>query len=119
MDEAEDPILSPIFWIAKWVDFQDKYGFGYTLSEGHCGVNFNDSQKFLMNANKVNLMFLDNDLTEHYFDMNVGDWNQNDRTMAKKMKLLKYITDYMEKQLMHSGSKNENLSDNFARGWVV
>ena len=30
MDEAEKPELAPLFWITKWVDFQEKYGFGYS-----------------------------------------------------------------------------------------
>jgi hypothetical protein len=28
MDEAVHPASSPIYWIAKWVDYSDKYGIG-------------------------------------------------------------------------------------------
>ena len=28
-DEAEDPKSQPIVWVSKWVDYSDKYGFGY------------------------------------------------------------------------------------------
>ena len=27
-EEAEHPASTPIFWIAKWVDYSDKYGIG-------------------------------------------------------------------------------------------
>ena len=48
MDETERPELQPLFWITKWVDFQDKYGFGYCLSEGHYGVNFRDEERTVL-----------------------------------------------------------------------
>ena len=52
MDEAEKPELAPLFWIAKWVDFQDKYGFGYCLSEGHYGVNFRDDERTILRVGR-------------------------------------------------------------------
>ena len=34
----------------KWVDYSSKYGLGYTLSNGTCGVYFNDNSKMLRDA---------------------------------------------------------------------
>ena len=47
-DEAEDPKCSPIFWVSKWVDYSDKYGFGYALCDESIGVVFNDLTKLLL-----------------------------------------------------------------------
>jgi len=33
--------------VKKWVDYSSKYGLGYTLSNGTCGVYFNDNSKML------------------------------------------------------------------------
>ena len=35
-------------WVCKWVDYSKKYGLGYTLSNGCCGVFFNDATKMLL-----------------------------------------------------------------------
>lgn len=38
----------PDVWVRKWVDYSSKYGLGYLLSNGACGVFFNDSTKVIM-----------------------------------------------------------------------
>ncbi len=47
-DECEDPKVVPMVWISKWVDYSDKYGFGYALCDESIGVVFNDLTKLLM-----------------------------------------------------------------------
>uniref|UniRef100_A0A8C5VYY4 Polo like kinase 5 (inactive) n=1 Tax=Microcebus murinus TaxID=30608 RepID=A0A8C5VYY4_MICMU len=32
----------PVLWAPKWVDYSSKYGFGYQLSDGGCGVLLRD-----------------------------------------------------------------------------
>ena len=51
-DEAEDPKCAPIVWVSKWVDYSDKYGFGYALSDESIGVVFNDLTKLLLLADQ-------------------------------------------------------------------
>ena len=46
-EAAEDPAASPIYWVSKWVDYSDKYGIGYQLSDNSIGVLFNDSTRLL------------------------------------------------------------------------
>ena len=40
----------PTVWVKKWVDYSSKYGLGYTLSNGTCGVYYNDNSKMLRDA---------------------------------------------------------------------
>merc|ERR1719187_1940516 len=47
-DECEDPKSQPITWVSKWVDYSDKYGFGYALNDDSIGVVFNDLTKLLL-----------------------------------------------------------------------
>lgn len=35
-------------WVNKWVDYSNKYGLGYVLSNGNVGVYFNDSSKLIL-----------------------------------------------------------------------
>ena len=37
----------PSVWVKKWVDYSNKYGLGYMLSNGCAGVFFNDSTKIV------------------------------------------------------------------------
>ena len=50
VDEAEDPAITPVFWISKWVDYSDKYGLGYQLCDTSVGVLFNDSTRLILGA---------------------------------------------------------------------
>lgn len=50
-DENTDPAAQPLFWISKWVDYSDKYGFGYQLCDEGMGVMFNDTTKLIMLPN--------------------------------------------------------------------
>lgn len=50
-DEMTDPAAQPMIWVSKWVDYSDKYGFGYQLSDEGVGVMFNDTTKLIMLPN--------------------------------------------------------------------
>lgn len=53
-----DPAAQPIIWVSKWVDYSDKYGFGYQLSDESVGVMFNDTTKLIMLANGMYVVFV-------------------------------------------------------------
>ena len=63
-DEAEDPKSQPIVWVSKWVDYSDKYGFGYSLNDDSIGVVFNDLTKLLLLADGGNIHYIDYDGVE-------------------------------------------------------
>lgn len=52
-DENTDPAAQPLFWISKWVDYSDKYGFGYQLCDEGVGVMFNDTTKLILLPNNM------------------------------------------------------------------
>lgn len=52
-DEYTDPAAQPLFWISKWVDYSDKYGFGYQLCDEGMGVMYNDTTKLIMLSNEM------------------------------------------------------------------
>lgn len=61
-------------WIIQWVDYSNKYGLGYCLSNGACGVYFNDCSKIILDAGES--------YTEYYEKKTVNDemisFNLND-----------------------------------------
>ncbi|XP_048004772.1 serine/threonine-protein kinase polo isoform X2 [Leguminivora glycinivorella] len=97
-DELSDPAAQPLVWVSKWVDYSDKYGFGYQLCDESVGVMFNDTSKIVMLANGVTVHFITREGQEVYLTMN--DYPPE---LAKKMKLLCYFRRYMSDYLMKAG----------------
>jgi len=101
-DEAEDPKSQPLVWVSKWVDYSDKYGFGYSLNDDSIGVVFNDLTKLLLLADGHNIHYIDFDGGEHYYTM-----NEFPATVDKKVKLLNYFRNYMREHLLKAGANME------------
>merc|ERR1712183_105341 len=101
-DEAEDPKAQPIVWVSKWVDYSDKYGFGYSLNDDSIGVVFNDLTKLLLLADGSNIHYIDFEHNEHYYTM-----NEFPATVEKKVKLLNYFRNYMKEHLLKAGANME------------
>lgn len=57
-DEMTDPAAQPLVWVSKWVDYSDKYGFGYQLCDDSVGVMFNDTTKLIMLTNGQYVYYL-------------------------------------------------------------
>ncbi|XP_012264966.1 serine/threonine-protein kinase polo [Athalia rosae] len=98
-DEMTDPDAQPFVWISKWVDYSDKYGFGYQLSDKGVGVMYNDGTRLIMLANGFNVHYINREGTELYYT--VKDYPS---ILDKKMKLLNYFQRYMNEHLMNAGS---------------
>lgn len=45
-------------FIASWVDYCNKYGMGYALTDGSVGVHFNDSTTLVLAADKQSVASL-------------------------------------------------------------
>ncbi|KAG7085661.1 hypothetical protein E1B28_003206 [Marasmius oreades] len=60
-DPREDPSL-PLpeekVFIVSWVDYCNKYGMGYALTDGSVGVHFNDSTNCVLSADKRHFDFI-------------------------------------------------------------
>lgn len=94
-DESEDPSSSPLVWICKWVDYSDKYGFGYHLSDDTIGVSFNDQTKVVLLSDGKSMHYIDREGMEAYHK--VDDYPDY---LIKKVKLLKYFQQYMQDNLL-------------------
>ncbi|KAL1132150.1 hypothetical protein AAG570_010107 [Ranatra chinensis] len=97
--EMTDPASQPFVWVSKWVDYSDKYGFGYQLCDDGVGVMFNDHTKLVLLSNQRNVHYIEKDGTEHYHVM-----GSTPPELDKKMKLLTYFRRYMNEHLMKAGA---------------
>lgn len=41
---------SRTIWVTKWVDYSNKYGFGFQLSDNTIGILFNDNTRMALGA---------------------------------------------------------------------
>ncbi|RXG72110.1 Serine/threonine-protein kinase PLK1, partial [Armadillidium vulgare] len=98
-DETEDPSAVPMIWISKWVDYSDKYGLGYQLSDDSIGVLFNDFTKLLLLPDGENIHYIERNGQEHYHRL--SDFPQS---ICKKVTLLRYFRNYMNEHLLKAGA---------------
>ncbi|XP_077294577.1 serine/threonine-protein kinase polo [Arctopsyche grandis] len=98
-EDACDPAAQPLVWVSKWVDYSDKYGFGYQLCDESVGVIFNDTTKLIMLGNGVNVHYIDRPGQENYMTLTTYPPD-----LDKKMKLLNYFKKYMSEHLMKAGA---------------
>ncbi|KAK0409624.1 hypothetical protein QR680_004656 [Steinernema hermaphroditum] len=114
LDDLLDPAAMPVFWIAKWVDYSDKYGLGYQLSDDSVGVLFNDKTKLMMNAAGEQLQYADqNDKEQFYVAQHFPE------QLKKKVTLLKYFRSYMQENLLKAGQQASKAGAELERLPVV
>ncbi|KAG5841322.1 serine/threonine-protein kinase PLK2b [Anguilla rostrata] len=85
-------------WVTKWVDYSNKYGFGYQLSNHVVGVLFN---------NGTHMSLLSDRKTVHFY-ADLGQcsfFSTNDvpEQFSGPVTILKYFSHYMEENLMDGG----------------
>uniref|UniRef100_A0A672PPX1 Serine/threonine-protein kinase PLK n=1 Tax=Sinocyclocheilus grahami TaxID=75366 RepID=A0A672PPX1_SINGR len=98
------PCLSktkPFIWVTKWVDYSNKYGFGYQLSNQNVGVLFNEG---------THLSLCDQRRTVRYCLTNNKHFSFPADALPEKLQNQKHIVDlmanYMEQNLMEGGDVN-------------
>lgn len=45
-------LSAPTVWVSKWVDYSNKYGLGYELTDGTFGAFFNDGTRIALAPNE-------------------------------------------------------------------
>lgn len=90
---------TPLF-ISKWIDYSNKYGFGYQLSDHSVGVFFNDLTRINISADKSRV---------EYHDCNgrltVVSANSLPAWLQERYQLLRYFASYMDENLTEAGDK--------------
>ena len=91
----------PTVWVKKWVDYSSKYGLGYTLSNGACGVYFNDNSKILRDAAGKLVTYVERHTASRQEQIDQYQIDEAPKEIRKKVLLLKHFAEYLE------GSKDE------------
>lgn len=89
-------ICFPIF-VSKWIDYSNKYGFGFQLSDKSVGVLFNDNTRMSFSADRSNVEFYDTNGKVATYPHKVPE------TLHQRLALLEYFSHYMQENLTDGG----------------
>ncbi|MBN3325389.1 PLK3 kinase, partial [Atractosteus spatula] len=87
----------PFMWVTKWVDYSNKYGFGYQLSNQNIGVLFNEG---------THISLCDQRRTVHYYLTDSKHFtfpvSAVPEQLRNQMQIVEYVANYMEQNLMEA-----------------
>ncbi|KAL0113525.1 hypothetical protein PUN28_012586 [Cardiocondyla obscurior] len=90
--------IVPLF-VTKWIDYSNKYGLGFQLSDRSVGVLFNDNTKisYTHDRRRVEYMTTDDEVTRYHRERDIP------APLQKKLELLRHFTEYMDDFLTEGG----------------
>ncbi|XP_036206011.1 serine/threonine-protein kinase PLK3 isoform X3 [Myotis myotis] len=96
-DQNPAPLAQPepLVWVSKWVDYSNKFGFGYQLSSRRVAVLFNNGTHMALSANRKTVHY--NPTSTKHVSFSVG---AVPRGLQPQLGVLRYFTSYMEQHLM-------------------
>uniref|UniRef100_A0A3Q3MNH0 Serine/threonine-protein kinase PLK n=1 Tax=Labrus bergylta TaxID=56723 RepID=A0A3Q3MNH0_9LABR len=101
-------------WVTKWVDYSNKYGFGYQLSDHTVGVLFN---------NGTHMSLLPDRKTIHYYaelgQRSVFPTCEVPEHFVGQVTVLKYFSHYMEENLMDGGDLGSTTDTHMPRLYLL
>ncbi|XP_074858496.1 serine/threonine-protein kinase PLK3 [Carettochelys insculpta] len=85
-------------WVSKWVDYSNKYGFVYQLSNHRLGVLFNDGTHMALSADHKMVHY--NPTNSKHFTFSTSAVPEQ---LQGRTSILRYFASYMEQHLMKGG----------------
>jgi len=102
MPARPDSSLQPIksdstVFITKWIDYSNKYGFGFQLSDRSVGVLFNDNTRISYSFDRSYIQFGEGSSVSTMSTQHVPT------SLHEKFTLLRYFAQYMDENLTEGG----------------
>ncbi|GAB6022365.1 hypothetical protein CHUAL_006486 [Chamberlinius hualienensis] len=88
----------PVQFVTKWIDYSNKYGFGFQLSDRSVGVLFNDSTRIGFSPDKSRVEFID-----LAGKLTVISPPNIPHPLKERYTLLAYFAQYMDENLTEGG----------------
>ncbi|KAF9817703.1 hypothetical protein IEO21_03252 [Rhodonia placenta] len=99
-DPREDAALpDPNVFIASWVDYCNKYGMGYALTDGSVGVHFNDSTTMVLSADKRHFDYISSRRQGSVYVRKNCTVSEYPEELKSKVYLLKHFERYIMDKL--------------------
>ncbi|ORX87490.1 Pkinase-domain-containing protein [Anaeromyces robustus] len=99
--ETKEVIENPKVFISKWIDYSNKYGLGYQLTNSCVGVYFNDSTSIILSADEEHFEYLYYTKENDQPIMQKAQYTLENypSELHKKVTLLKHFKVYMNENL--------------------
>ena len=105
-------------WVNKWVDYSNKYGLGYLLSNGNTGVYFNDSSKLILHKNGFTFEHIPRRASSSSSSSTPTreklDLDHYPSSLQKKVTLLKHFRNYLLQHNKQDENNNANIGNSNA-----
>uniref|UniRef100_A0A4X2L9D1 Polo kinase n=1 Tax=Vombatus ursinus TaxID=29139 RepID=A0A4X2L9D1_VOMUR len=89
----------PVLWATKWVDYSNKYGFGYELSDGSTGVLLRDGTHIALQPALGCISY-----SPVQGEVVTFTWRDIPDSLATKVAVLQLFTRYMQRWLLEGGN---------------
>jgi serine/threonine protein kinase len=110
--------------VNKWVDYSNKYGVGYLLTNNNVGVYFNDSSQIIMAANANNFEYVERKGMAGAGVRVSYTMTNYPSTLQKKVTLLKHFHAYLKNKSRETpnansrGSISESSNMVYVKKWL-
>ncbi|KAI0791256.1 Pkinase-domain-containing protein [Abortiporus biennis] len=99
-DPRHDANLPPTkVFMASWVDYCNKYGMGYALTDGSVGVHFNDSTSLVLAADKSHMDYISSRRQGSVYVRKNYTVSEYPEDLKNKVYLLKHFEKYIMDRL--------------------
>ncbi|THV04761.1 Pkinase-domain-containing protein [Dendrothele bispora CBS 962.96] len=89
------PLPEEKVFIASWVDYCNRFGLGYALTDGTVGLHFNDTTSLVLSADKRHLDYITTRKNGNVDVRRSYRVNEIPGELSKKLELLKHIEAYI------------------------
>ncbi|CAJ0956858.1 unnamed protein product, partial [Ranitomeya imitator] len=93
--DSKVQITCPILWVTKWVDYSNKYGFGYQLSDNCTGVLLSDGTHTILSPHLQKVCYSTSSQEHIIFP----EWSPPCK-LDLKMRILKFFSHYMKENIL-------------------
>ncbi|RXW18558.1 hypothetical protein EST38_g7293 [Candolleomyces aberdarensis] len=98
-DVEEDEIPDEKVFIVSWVDYCNKYGMGYALTDGSVGVHFNDSTSLVLSGDKQHFDYIASRRGGAIYVRKSYTTSEYPEELKSKVYLLKHFEKYIMERL--------------------
>ena len=90
-----NPSSSEHLWVKKWVDYSNKYGLGYLMSNSCVGVFFNDSTKIISSGTGDFFQYMHRPSAAREAEINSYNFKEYPEELKKKVTLLEHFRKHL------------------------
>ena len=106
----------PRVWVSMWIDYSNKYGLAYRLSNGCIGLLFNDSTKLISNPQMTLFKYISLDKESKKETLIEFSLKDSPPDVYKKLQLSLYLQKYLNSDIE---PKTTQVSEEYIKSWYV